>query len=105
MREAPDEERMEHLLVGLFRLPVHRQHLQHAERGAGMTAGMAAIIAAHAEIEWDMETGRAFCECGAALGPLSAPTVAQHRKLYRHAARELAKAGYGMVQAETAEHD
>ena len=60
---------------------------------------MAEVIAAHTELEWESETGRSFCACGVELCATSTPIRTQHRKLYAHVAEELAKAGYGNVQA------
>ena len=63
-----------------------------------MSAGMAEVIAAHTELEWESETGRSFCECGVKLCAISTPIGTQHRKLYAHVAEELTKAGYGLVR-------
>lgn len=63
-----------------------------------MSAGMAEVIAAHTQLEWEAKTGRSFCECGVKLCTVSMPIIAQHRKLYAHVAEELTKAGYGRLE-------
>lgn len=64
---------------------------------------MAEIIAAHNELEWESETGKSFCACGKWLGRMSTPIEKQYASLYKHAADELTKAGYGKLPDASAE--